>query len=241
MNELKRLAYLQAMGTEIYVSRCQLPGAAVTRRLAIVKSSSAAESKTLAAERASAPAPAPSALSELVATTDPARSATAVRMAAGKTSNLQAADAPPRFSLAAIACGGWLWLEQLDSAPIAAAQVQLLQAMSVALGLAGTGSAGPTDTGLDVSRFDWPIHTNRQLDLGPDAARSSAAGFIRRKLEQLDCRGLVLLGSGCDAWVAVEQLDCERLTRTVSTAAMLRDPMLKKQAWRDLQPFLQSA
>ena len=36
MNELNRMRYLQAMGIDAYVSRAQLPGAAPTRRLALV-------------------------------------------------------------------------------------------------------------------------------------------------------------------------------------------------------------
>ena len=36
MNELRRMAYLDALGVDSYVSRVQLPGAAATRRLAIV-------------------------------------------------------------------------------------------------------------------------------------------------------------------------------------------------------------
>jgi hypothetical protein len=39
MNELRRMAYLNALGVDCYVSRTQLPGAAVTRRLAIVGTS----------------------------------------------------------------------------------------------------------------------------------------------------------------------------------------------------------
>ena len=38
MNEIIRAQYLQAMGIDGYVSRQQLPGAALTRRLAIVRS-----------------------------------------------------------------------------------------------------------------------------------------------------------------------------------------------------------
>jgi hypothetical protein len=49
------------------------------------------------------------------------------------------------------------------------------------------------------------------------------------------------LGQGCEARVALEQLDCARLARTVSTAAMLADPLLKKQAWHDLRSHFERA
>ena len=42
MNELRRMAYLNALGVDCYVSRTQLPGAAVTRRLVDSLTTSAA-------------------------------------------------------------------------------------------------------------------------------------------------------------------------------------------------------
>ncbi|MDH4042498.1 MAG: hypothetical protein OEV88_17765, partial [Gammaproteobacteria bacterium] len=77
-------------------------------------------------------------------------------------------------------------------------------------------------------------------DQGEDAARASLAAFIRRKLEQPGCNGLVLLGSRCEARVPLAQLDCARLARTAGTAEMLRNPLVKKQAWRDLMSLLRS-
>ena len=91
------------------------------------------------------------------------------------------------------------------------------------------------------ARFDWPIHKNRQFDQGEEAARSSVLGFIQRKLEQLQCQGLILLGAGCEGRLALSQLDCAQIVRTVSTAEILSNPLLKRQAWRDLQPAFRSA
>ena len=48
-------------------------------------------------------------------------------------------------------------------------------------------------------------------------------------------RGLVLLGSGCESRVALDQLECPRVIRTLATGAMLLDPLLKKQAWPELR------
>jgi len=42
VNELRRMAYLEAMGIDGYISRTPLPGAAPTRRLAIVRSAAPA-------------------------------------------------------------------------------------------------------------------------------------------------------------------------------------------------------
>ena len=42
MNEIRRMAYLDAMGIDAYVSRAHLPGAAVTQRLVIIPNRSTA-------------------------------------------------------------------------------------------------------------------------------------------------------------------------------------------------------
>lgn len=236
MNELKRLAYLRAMGTDAYVSLRQLPGAAPTRRLALVRQ--APDSPTgvgdlAQIEPAATPQPSRSSAMDLLRVAGSAEASPQVE----PSSDPGAADAPPRFSLAAISCGGWLWLEELERGPLAPPQLQLVQAMAAALGL--VARVNGDDAGQlarpEVTQFDWPIHTNRQLDLGQAAASASAAGFIQRRLELRDCIGLILLGVDCEARVALDQLECRRLARTVSTAAMLRDPLLKRQAWRDLR------
>ena len=126
--------------------------------------------------------------------------------------------------------------------PLAREQVQLVQAMAQALGgvqESAGDAAQPARARPEVAQFDWPIHTNQQLDLGQEAARASVAGFVGRKLEQQHCRGLVLLGEACKVRVPLEQLDCPLIISTVSTAQMLANPALKKQAWRDLLPFVE--
>jgi len=212
MNEIRRMAYLDAMGIDAYVSRAHLPGAAVTRRLAIVpgRPTVAQVPRIDIAARKARPLPvtAPTALQQ---------------------------DEVAHFSLIAIVTGGWLWLEEMSGMPLAREQVQLVQAMAQTLtriDMPSTASVAP-----EVAQFDWPIHTNQQLDLGEEAARASVAGFVGRKLEQQRCQGLVLLGQMCASRVPLEQLDCARTVITVSSAQMLQNPQLKKQAWRDLLPF----
>jgi hypothetical protein len=89
---------------------------------------------------------------------------------------------------------------------------------------------------VDVAQFDWPIHTNQQLDLGEEAARASVAGFVGRKLQQHQCRGLVLLGQACEKWVPLGQLQV-RSVATISSVQILARPELKREAWRDLLPL----
>ncbi|MEE4146823.1 MAG: hypothetical protein V2I26_18605 [Halieaceae bacterium] len=241
MNELRRLVYLQALGVDGYVSRSQLPGAAATRRLAIVPASPGAQAIAGKLKEPATPGrqPVPAIAMPRVETAAGAPVAAAVE--ALPTRDQQAL----RFSLAAVTCGGWLWLEELEGAPFTAPQLQLVQAMAGALGrLDGDGEAGrgpAADAGALLTQFDWPMHSNLQLDLGQEAAGASVAAFIRRKLEQGECAGLILLGPGCEARVPLDQLDGARIVRTVSTARMLRDPLLKRQAWQDLGPICRPA
>ena len=97
--------------------------------------------------------------------------------------------------------------------PLASDQVQLVQAMARALAgvskpslQSSSEAARPDAAQPDVQQFRWPIHTNQQLDLGEEAARAALAGFIGRRLEQQQCRGLVLLGEACRTRVPLEQM-----------------------------------
>jgi len=226
MHELRRRTYLDTLGIDSYVSRAQLAGAAPTQRLLVV--------------RRQAPVKAPMALKPAV-TTD----ASPVPPVLGSLSGQKPADKPkaanspaetpanaqpaaiPSFSVAAISCGGWLWIEELSQAAVSRDQVHLVQAMVRALGL--------DNKKLDVSQFDWPIHRNAQLDLGDEAARAGLGGFVQRKASQEKCQGFILLGEACQSRLGSTQLDSSHCIRTISTARMLRDSSLKKQVWEDLQ------
>lgn len=223
MNEVRRLATLEAMGIQSYISRSQLPGAALTRRLAIVGKPRAVEATT------------PAAVAAVTGAVQRPIQATVKPAPAEKPEPARpvAKQAPPRFALGVIVAAQWLWLEELPEPQMRTEQLQLIQAMAFALGGAkaeGAGSIRP-----EVEYFNWPLHTNQQLDQGIEAARSGVSGFIQRRLEQRQCRGLILLGARCAARVALEQLSCPQVVSTQSTARMLAEPLSKQQAWRDLR------
>lgn len=233
MNELSRMRYLDALGIDSYVSRRQLPGAAVTQRLALVRSTpQTAQSLAPTAESRpqpqSQPQASPPAMPEMPGLDD-AR--------ASKAPSVEVVPARPRekseavsFSLAAIFVGQIAWIEELDNRPLAREQVQLVQAMARAL---------HDDIGRpEVTQFDWPTHRNHQLDLGAEAAQAGVAGFLQRQLEQRKCRGLVLLGKNCEARVPLGQLGGITSIVTDSTVAMLQEPARKRQVWRDLKPLV---
>ena len=218
MHELKRRAYLDAMGIPTYVSRGVQPGAAPTTRLVVVRASAAKPSQSSAAVPAARKAP------RIELTTSPRGKKPAPEP--GPTAGTTAAPEIV-FSITAFTTGNWLWLEELpQQQALLRDQVQLVQGMARALGW-GSHKA-------DISQFNWPIHNNSQLDLGEDAARSSLGGFVRRKLEQSESRGIILLGASCQRWLPVDDIEARQLVTTVSTAEMLRDPLLKKRAWQDL-------
>ncbi len=225
MHELTRMAYLDALGVDSYVSRQQLPGAAPTRRLALLQvtpqpapvadQSAAAQPRMPRLDEAPRPVPA----------TPPAVPQT--------RNNAMPRGAVGRFSLAAITVGGYIWVEELVQVALAREQVQLVHAMARAV---SRDAAAP-----NVQQFDWPLHNNHQLDQGEDAARAAVAGFLQRQIDQQSCRGLVLLGDGSPRRVALDLLGDITVVKTLDTLSLLADPQLKKQAWRDLQPIVRGS
>jgi hypothetical protein len=147
-------------------------------------------------------------------------------------------ETTPRFSLITLVAGEWLWVEELQGMPLAREQVQLVQAMANALQRMMKGASADAGTPKpDVAQFDWPMHNNRQLDLGPTAAGAALRGFLGRKLGGKGL-GLVLMGEPAADRVPVRELGCEYVVLRHSSADLLADPRLKEQAWSDLKAFL---
>ncbi len=221
--ELRRLAYLDALGVDTYVSRGQLPGAAPTLRLAIVRPAhpEQSESPSEPVGRSSAP-PVPR-----LKAGPPVRSS---RPDSGASVTAVTSVDVPRFSLTAIEAGNWLWVEELADMPLTTEQVQLVKSMAGALAHA-EGSVESAVPQPQVLQFDWPMHSNQQLDQGEESARAAVAGFIRRKLEKPGCRGLVMMGVGCAQ--RVPDLGFQTV-KIESSADILRRPDLKSAAWQVL-------
>ncbi|MEM8562700.1 MAG: hypothetical protein AAGF57_10725 [Pseudomonadota bacterium] len=226
MNELTSSQYLEAMGIDAYVSRWQAPGASVTQRLALAGGSAAAQgiepitslSETLQAVGRQSIAPEGLDSSE----------------SRGRRNIAPNKSATEEFSLLVIELGGWVWIEELTDVHRLREHHALLQSLGLALGLLEARAK----TSLSATQFDWPMHGNRQLDQGEEAGRASVTGFLRRRVEQSECHGLVVLGTSVEKRVTWEELGDTRALRTVGIADMLRDPMLKPVAWRDLRPHL---
>ena len=238
MHELTRRTYLEAMGIDSYISRSEMPGAAPTHRLVINRRSAVPDvSSSLQPATTTTPAASNTAMAfREAANTVRARlganEATSSTVAVAPAVSQSSAEAVPRFSIVAVIAGGFLWLEELSDPSVSRDQVHLIRAMAKAL--------GPSASELEVSQFDWPIHSNAQLDLGENAARACLGSFVQRKADQGKCRGLILLGDGCGEKLDKTQIESTKCVSTVGTREMLRDPQLKKQAWRDLLPIANS-
>ena len=219
MNEIIRAQYLQAMGMDSYVSRKQLPGAALTRRLAIVRSAPEPVVAKSPVERGK-----PAQMPEL----DLVRNKPApVVESSPQTRPVSEAV---RFSLVAVFAGGIAWVESLDNRPLAREQVQLIRGMARAV----HGSA----ENPRVAQFDWPMHNNPQLDQGVEAAKAGLSAFLLRHIDEQKCRAVVTLGAASAALVPAGQLGDVNRVDTHSTIEMLENPACKRQAWNDLLPLV---
>jgi hypothetical protein len=219
-----------------YVSRYAVPGAAVTKRLVVLGSEEVASSGLQESAVGDAPVPGRAAIADIpnILVRERRReSATpppAVRSHATHATH---------FSLSVIEAGGLLWLENLEGMPLATDQVRLIAAMAHALSFTlthhgGSGEVVGAASGRpETTRFDWPMHSNRQLDVSDEAAKASLTAYLLRKIENAQCRGIVLLGDGCQPWVDSDDLPVPVLG-THATSRMLADAALKIEAWHDL-------
>ncbi|MEE4659274.1 MAG: hypothetical protein V2J89_02330 [Halieaceae bacterium] len=226
MNELRRLAYLEAMDIPSYVSRCDLPGAQPSRRLRLRPPAvvSPAADDAVAAEPA-APRQVPAGARAALASNKPAASAAPERQ------RRPAADVPV-FTVVATEAGGWLWLDEIpagrDPGP---AYPALLGAICRALGL--------TDVQPSLQLFNYPVAVGAALEAGVEGAREALYGFLMARVARTAPARIVLLGRFDQSWFDRSCLDGVPVTETESAFAMLRQPALKARAWETLRPLAQ--
>ena len=234
MNDRQRSIYLDAIGIDSYVSRFQLPGAAVSLR-------PAPRTRERAAPVVDEPSPAGLVAPAHPPDRTPARPRTGEMpgahslpaRAAPQRTAAAAVEALPRFSVPPSVAGPWRWGEDLQGMPLTREQVQVVQAMASALKRVCKGPVSGDTTQAqkaDIAQFDWPMHNNQQLDLGAEAASAALASFLTRRLAQ-DGLGLVLLGKAAAARVTARELGCDHISLPHSSADLLARPELKKQAW----------
>ena len=247
--ELRRLRYLAALGVTPLVSRAPLPGAAPSRKLALRERPSL--SGELCGEPCGALREAPRPQLHRESQEKPQqpqqpqqrrepRQAPAPRDTAPPVARAAARPAPggqgdtadpraARFRLAVIVCARRLWLEDLGDEALATEQLQLVVAIARALEHGAGEAAEPA-----VTQFDWPLHDNRQLDLGADEAAAALSSFLGRRLHERACVELMCLGQAAAERVAPLALSCP-VRHLPATKALLRDPLRKRELWRELR------
>tara|TARA_R110002110_G_scaffold110071_4_gene274379 strand:+ start:4816 stop:5532 length:717 start_codon:yes stop_codon:yes gene_type:complete len=228
--ELHKLACLDALGLQLLVAKRPLPGAAPSApRVAIARAAVAPRSgqpspgsrPAIAPASAAAPAaPAP----RLDVRSKTSRPAPATREQATGAATPDAGI--PRFHLAAVIAGDCLWLEPLAEPELAPERLQLIRAMAFAL-------ARKPET-PQVTRFDWPLHRNRQLDLSAGAAAAALTGFVLRQVQDRQCRALVLLGQAAGEHLLQPELDGVPIVLLPATGELLAAPQRKREAWQAL-------
>jgi len=239
---------LQAMGLTLYVARYPLPGAATSLDFEASPASTGADEEPLRpgvesaqeeavheesvhdtpdrfADAQSSPAasPAQALLSATSLDAQPVKPTPPPRQPAA----LDRAPPLAPFTLAAAALGDCLWLEELPDGVLGRDQVQLMRAMCRALGW-------PVEP-LTINQFTWPMHRNPQFDQSADAATAALSAFVGRQMEAGQCSRLILLGSAAQDRLG-DMLPATAVLATHSTRDMLGNPLLKRDAWRDLRP-----
>jgi hypothetical protein len=223
--EIRRLRYLQAMGVPVYVSRRNLPGARVSRRLGL-RAPQPPAPPAAAAPVASARA----ALRESLARPQPGRHATGPATPEAPPAEASpAASTGERFSIAAVISGGRLWVEDLGSEALAVEQLQLMAAIGRALSHPQCDAEAPR-----VAQFDWPLHDNPQLDLGPAEARAALESFLRRQIGEHGCASVMCCGEAVAARLGAAALPVP-VHRLPDSRSLLRDPARKRELWTRLR------
>jgi hypothetical protein len=222
--ELRRVRCLQAMGLVVHVSRRALPGAATTQRLALKRGGPSPAARTAVDPR--------SALRASLSGTPPAgeagphpQGAAGVAIATGQA----APEAAERFSVAAVISGGRLWIEDLGTEALSMEQVQLMVAVGRALSHPECDRSAPR-----VAQFDWPMHDNPQLDLGPGEARAALHSFLLRQLQEQGCEALMCVGPAAAA--RIDEADFPVPVQCLpDSRALLEDPAGKRRLWSQLR------
>lgn len=258
MNELQRQAYMEAMGVDCYMPRLQLPGAAVSQLCVLpeVPVSIVAE-KTAQSEVSDAPADstqlraASSGASRAIqAMFDQPPNAEAPAQGSNASSIEEAADfiksaatkkqTVPSFNLSILRGANIMLIDNAIPGHIDPnSYMQLLQNLLFALGM------GKQQLSLDA--FSWPMSHNSQIDQSKSAAIQTLEAFLNKRVEQDDIAYLVLMGETAIQYLDVELAAIEGLGKHArlpvqcvqihSAGLMLDQPLLKAEAWEQLQPL----
>lgn len=227
--ELHRRQVLGLLGVSPLVSRFDPPGAAPAERLILTNPAAAEPVAPAPPPPVTRPSeipdePPPAAVSPAAAAQLPARPP---ERGAPEVASAELAErvrgAAVAFSLVMVTAGDVLWVEALEDGLLQDAQLQLVAAMTRALGRG--------DGAVSHRRFDWPLPGNLNMPADIDSARQSVAALVARLMDESGADTLVAMG---DAALPPLQAVAAVPKSIPATRAMLIDPSLKREAWRHL-------
>lgn len=220
--EMVRRQTLEAMGIDVYVSRCDMPGAApsVRQRFTPIEAPSAASpsistsSHDVGGRKAASSSRAGSAIKDEGATPTPRSASPQSEKAAEKV----------KFSMLLVSAGPFLWVEQLADGLIRQDQLALINAMARAL---------RPEVSVRQQQFDWPMRGGTALSGDAESAKQALQGLIQRMAREVDAKRVVVMGS-CPF---LPDRIAQSAVVIPSTIAMLQNAGLKREAWQALKPL----
>jgi len=246
LNELQRLAYLDAMGVETYYPRLQLIGARpstqceMPARVAVQPRQAAADVASLLAAEPKSTGGRPLNVRELLDIPANSKAGVSVEPARIEASPENA----PSYSLNVTLIHGSLLL--VDDCP--APQLhsgnyrKLLHNMVFALGLGKQA--------IENQPFHWPEAMKGHHDQGAEVAGEALQAYLARQVERGEVKYLLLMGADANRYAINTDLPVGVLSRnevyrlpvlsTLSASRMLQEPALKRQLWQQLQPLYQA-
>ncbi|MEZ5492610.1 MAG: hypothetical protein R3F50_20195 [Gammaproteobacteria bacterium] len=252
MNELRRLAYLRAMGIDCYErhSQAALADADNDAVISDPERVASAGKAALSVRASTAAGPAASALDAMgvsVAPAVPPQAGTGSRSSSSVTPEPTASIDPPadaeaqqlRFSMQFYPATEKLALISeipfMGNERIVNGTSRLLQAILHALDVESEQTRKP-------DRFNWPLglEDDASIARAPEAFQA-LQGFLRKRLESAAFAVIVVFGNQSKALFAQAGVDTllaggdTRVIYTHSLGAMLQVPTLKRSVWEDIR------
>ncbi len=239
---LRRLAYMEQLGIDIYVPRVVLPRArasGLSLRPAVAPPASAtASSRAAAASNTLAP-PQPAARHRpRVELPEPPK--TPMHRPTQPAARVSTTAAAVRFQLLHVAfADSVLFISDLKTSPLQpgleASVMQFLRELMFALGHGSAQASAP-------AYFQWPLVNKQGVDNGAERAQEVLAGFVQRQLRESRPRHLVLLGEQASRYIQPrgDRLgdSAVKVWRSVPLGKLFADPQSKAGLWRTLQPLI---
>lgn len=229
MNEAARLAYLQAIGVDNFVSRQPLPRARASTVLKLIPADLSPAPPSTVAKAALLAGGIENTVDQLKHSIGAETEASVDRdsgVLAKRPKPFVGGQSPHlRFALILVRFGGILWIDTLsDGRGVDREYLRLIVSIGRALGKEGSQP--------DYEVFEWPLVRNRQVNQGEDAAREAIEEFVTRQLKDNGISRVVILGKQP---VKLDGHSVDTTSSSVSGWDMLKNSAHKRTAWQELK------